>query len=226
MRKDIVNDKEKILNWIEENKSKAYICRELKCKPLTLDSHLKKMGILYKGNMGLKGKIAPNKKNSEFYLINGSTITSFKLKNKLLEEGIKEEICECCGLNVWNGKKIPLELHHKDGNGHNNELNNLELLCPNCHAQTSTYRSRNCVKQIKEEKEKRIYKEKKKHFCSCGKEIKRGSKNCQICDQIRQRKVKDRPNREDLFFQVSESSYEAVGRKYKVSGRTIKKWLN
>jgi hypothetical protein len=63
MRQDIVYNKEKILNWIIENKSKAFICRELKCKPLTLDSHLKKMNIIYKGNMGLKGKIAPNKKN-------------------------------------------------------------------------------------------------------------------------------------------------------------------
>ena len=66
-----------------------------------------------------------------------------KLKIRLLEENIKEHKCECCGLTKWNGLDIPLELHHKDGNRHNHNLENIQLLCPNCHAQTETYRSKN-----------------------------------------------------------------------------------
>jgi hypothetical protein len=55
-RADILERKNDILKWIEENQSKAYMCRELKCKPETLNSYLKKMNIEYAGNQGLKGK--------------------------------------------------------------------------------------------------------------------------------------------------------------------------
>lgn len=144
MRKDIVEKKEQILEWIKDNQPKAFICRELRCKPLTLDMNLKKMGIDYKGNMGLKGKkIAPNRRHVSEYLINGSLITSYKLKKKLIRDGVKEEKCEICGLTEWNGKNIPLEIHHLDGEGFNNELDNIKLICPNCHAQSDYYRGRN-----------------------------------------------------------------------------------
>jgi len=64
---------------------------------------------------------------------------------KLRERIIYEQYCKCnkCGLGEWLGVKIPLELEHKDGNHFNNERNNLEMLCPNCHALTDTWRGRN-----------------------------------------------------------------------------------
>lgn len=51
--------------------------------------------------------------------------------------------CEQCGNSEWNGQKIPLCTHHIDGDHLNNELENLQLLCPNCHAQTDNYCGRN-----------------------------------------------------------------------------------
>lgn len=51
--------------------------------------------------------------------------------------------CECCGLEEWMGKPIPLEAHHKDGDELNSTLENLQLLCPNCHAMTDTYKGKN-----------------------------------------------------------------------------------
>lgn len=51
--------------------------------------------------------------------------------------------CEGCGLGVWMGQPIPLEMDHIDGNSDNGACENLRLLCPNCHAQTPTYKSRN-----------------------------------------------------------------------------------
>lgn len=48
--------------------------------------------------------------------------------------------CEQCQLENWLDNLIPLEVHHIDGNNTNNDLNNLALLCPNCHAQTPNYR--------------------------------------------------------------------------------------
>ena len=47
--------------------------------------------------------------------------------------------CECCGLSEWMGKPIPLELHHKDFNHYNNSLDNLQILCANCHMQAHDY---------------------------------------------------------------------------------------
>ena len=49
--------------------------------------------------------------------------------------------CECCGITEWNNKPIMFQLHHKDGNYKNNTLENIVLLCPNCHSQTENYRN-------------------------------------------------------------------------------------
>ena len=59
-------------------------------------------------------------------------------------------ICEDCNLGTWNGRPISLELHHKDGDRTNNEEENLELLCPNCHSYTDTYKGRNINAHIGE----------------------------------------------------------------------------
>lgn len=60
--------------------------------------------------------------------------------------------CECCGLETWNNEPIPLQIHHIDGDNLNNELDNLQLLCPNCHAQTDNYCGKNKVtKNISDE---------------------------------------------------------------------------
>ena len=138
-RNDILERKEEILQWISENQPKAEIAKRLKCKLDTLNKYLEKMGIEYKGNQGKKGlKESPNKKTFK-ELSQSSTVTSHKLRLRLLDEGLKYHKCECCGNTEWMGHPIPLELHHKDGNHFNNELSNLELLCPNCHAQTDNY---------------------------------------------------------------------------------------
>lgn len=68
---------------------------------------------------------------------------SGKLKRRLLDEGVFKAECVWCHNSEWRGQPILLELDHIDGDHLNNQLVNLRLLCPNCHAQTPTYKGRN-----------------------------------------------------------------------------------
>ncbi|MCI1189997.1 HNH endonuclease [Hymenobacter sp. DH14] len=80
----------------------------------------------------------------ENVLVENSTYTStYRLRNRLIEHGLKEAKCESCGLLEWRQEPIPLELHHVNGINNDHRLANLQLLCPNCHALTDSYRGRN-----------------------------------------------------------------------------------
>jgi hypothetical protein len=129
IRQDIIEKRQIIENWIGENRPKLWMAKQLGCKIDTLDSYLKKWGISYKGNIGAKGhKSSPSRKSVEDY-IKGDCIQVSKLRKKLIEDGYREHRCESCGLDEWRGSKIPLELHHIDGNRYNNELSNLMIIC-------------------------------------------------------------------------------------------------
>lgn len=133
-RTDILEAKEQILQWINEGRSKAFISKELKCKQETLNSYLKKMHIDYKGQQGWRKGIQANNYIPALEYLKKENVKSHVLKQKLIKDGIKESKCEICGLSTWLDSPIPLELHHIDGNHYNNELTNLQIICPNCHA--------------------------------------------------------------------------------------------
>ena len=83
-------------------------------------------------------------------LVKDSYYQTFKLAKRLLKEGLKERRCECCGNTEWLERPIPLELHHINGNKRDNRIENLVLLCPNCHAQTDNYRGKNKIGRMVE----------------------------------------------------------------------------
>ena len=75
---------------------------------------------------------------------NYKTIKDFIRENNIDTSHFTEEYkCECCNNTEWNGKPIPLELHHINGDNTDNRIENLQILCPNCHAQTEHYRGKN-----------------------------------------------------------------------------------
>ena len=82
----------------------------------------------------------------EILVANSPYAFTHGLRGRLLKEGYKAHRCEQCGLEEWQAMPIPLELHHINGVNNDHRLKNLQLLCPNCHAQTSIYRSKNQLK--------------------------------------------------------------------------------
>lgn len=189
-------------------------------------------------------KFAP-KRPIEDYLSNTVNITSHDLRKRLISEGIKEAKCEACALSTWCGKPIPLELDHIDGNSKDNALKNLRILCPNCHAQTPTYRGKNRHNpkrfgasitvtslrptMLKNPKKSLNPKSPKKpptpNYCiDCQKSIYKGSTRCKSCAVKHSRPTKIVwPTVTDLLEMVEATSYTNVGKQLGVSDNAIRK---
>lgn len=186
--------------------------------------------LFYINYRSLKQKCRNNnsKKDVSEYLYKGSKVSSHNLKNKLIESGLKECKCECCGLVEWLGKPIKLHLHHKDGDHYNNELSNLQLLCPNCHSYTDNYGFYNSEKyQINKRKEKikKITNTVKENLIcpQCGEQKSYRAKLCFNC--FNKNRIKDTPvKKEELSKLIKNYSFTEIGKMYNVSDNAIRNW--
>jgi hypothetical protein len=106
----------------------------------------------FTGKLWSKGKkLGANPKvKLDDILTNASPYTStHRLKNRLFAEGIFQRKCSNCLLEQWMGFPIPLELDHINGDNKDNSLENLRILCPNCHSMTPTHAGKNKPKKLR-----------------------------------------------------------------------------
>jgi hypothetical protein len=145
---------QEFIEAVKQNQSIRAVLKQLGLKPAggnykALQWRVKQLNLdtsHWTGQGHLKGKhnYWVPKRTLEDILVKDSTYTSsYGLKNRLLEEGWLERRCYCCGGTDWLSKPIPLELEHRNGDTFDNRIENLSLLCPNCHALTPTYRGKN-----------------------------------------------------------------------------------
>ncbi len=136
-----------------------------------------------------------NRRNLEDYYSNKFPIGSDKLKKRLFRENVKNKTCEKCGISKWLNEELTFHLHHIDLNHANNNLNNLMIVCPNCH---SIFHKPKIAKKPHKLKKSSL--------------------------RPLSRKVK-RPDFLTLKKDLEDLSYSAVGRKYGVSDNAIRKWI-
>ncbi|HKS29594.1 MAG TPA: HNH endonuclease signature motif containing protein [Pyrinomonadaceae bacterium] len=147
---------EKLAEAVKKSTSLAQVLRKLGVAPyggnyVVLKKAIKHFSLddsHFTGQAWNKNQTFSPKQPLERYLNNEIQIASFKLKRRLLSEGILTAKCSNCNRRTWLGKPIPLELDHINGDHFDNRLNNLRLLCPNCHALTPTYRGKNRASKL------------------------------------------------------------------------------
>lgn len=179
----------------------------------SLWKHIERLGLdtsHFTGKGWLKNKPNSNSKKSVYcYLKKDVIVDSTKLKRKMVESGILEYRCSKCGLGgEWNGEELVLQLDHINGDRRDNRVENLRLLCPNCHSQTANFCSRKLrTKETKErEKQTRTF-----------------DPNWRCRPRLHARKVV-RPSKDELSMMVAQLSWLAIGRKYGVSDNAVRKW--
>ena len=245
-KREYVKENLDVINKMIENKRPKFeIARVLGIKYSTLNKYLKEFGINYEGNPNRKG--IPHIEGRVFieeYLSGNRGIRAAVLRNKLIENGLKEEKCECCGLTEWMGRKIPLELHHKNMNHNDNTLENLQILCSNCHSLAHDYcntkgKTESVINITLLEKclsdnntSKKQKKEKKKNenvtrYCKhCGKELKDDQKI--YCSQNCVHKhISKMPSRTELIDKLNEFKWNRTktGKYFGVSDSAVRKWI-
>lgn len=163
--------------------------------------------------------------NDELFSVNEADRST--IRNALLKRDLITYQCQICGLVDWQGTKLSLQLDHINGHSNDNRLENLRFLCPNCHAQTSTYGGKNLKGKARNGKPLKMIPNNTCNDCGISVSEKDGSDRCNQCaakHRIMPRKIKW-PSDECLIKLIRQSTFDEVGSQLGVSGNAIRKRL-
>lgn len=187
-------------------------------------------------NKGLSGSEKTSLIPLNDILINNVKFKTTFLKKRLITSNIKENKCEKCGNDSnWCNETLTLELHHINGNHYDNRIENLQILCPNCHSQTKNFRNKNekydnnkednlltfdtKIKDIKCEICERLFHPQKKSTKFC-------SRECYNASLKNETKNNDITKNQLIILVEKYNTISDIANEMKLSRPTIRKYLH
>lgn len=154
-----------------------------------------------------------------------STATQATLRRWFIKGNYVPYQCDCCGITEWQEKPLVLQLDHINGDNHDNRLENLHWLCPNCHSQTDTFCGKQLQKKHMTKQGITIKTEVKKYCVDCGKEISAAAERCPEC-AAKASRIVERPSAEELkqLLLNYNGNFVQTGKIFNVTDNTIRKW--
>jgi hypothetical protein len=158
----------------------------------------------------------------EEVLVTGSHYHRAALKRRLYDAGLKAPICELCSQDeLWNGRRMTLILDHINGDATDHRLDNLRIVCPNCNATLDTHCGRNKPRG----RPPRVCDECGESFRAQHADQRFCSRACSAAHNGPLSRRVERPPVQSVLGMVAQEGYEAVGRRFGVSGNAIRKWI-
>lgn len=217
--------KEELEKMVKESCSMRELQRKIGYKSIganfeTVQKVLDEYGISTAHFTGVaKGMI---KRTPENVFIKNSTANQAVLRRWYIKGNYTEYKCAICGLPAeWNGKPLTLTLDHINGDNHDDRLENLRWICPNCDRQTDTFAGKN-VEKIKETHTR------KKYCIDCGKEISNQSIRCTSCENKKRIiPFEEMPvTREELKILIRTMPFTKIAEKYHVTDNAVRRWCD
>lgn len=199
---------EELFDAVADANTMAEVASKLGASYGVIKYALKRYGIRYDHFKGIRRQPVYGRDSTP---VRGYRRVSGKSLRRVLADSGVPEICSSCGLREWLGKRLRLDVDHKDGDSANNCFDNLQYLCPNCHRlKTQPYQQ---------------------DFASCsdcGGQVLRDSKRCNTCENLYRRtepsRRRKRPAKEVLEELVWKVPLIQIAKQFGVSGKAVEKW--